>query len=249
MIQCQERDDMDVDCDRDSDKESGSSDEGTESGSGSEDEGKGLFIELDEEEYERRKSEMSNEMADLEKQFVAIKEQLYYERLNQIDHKLIEAREERLLEYQQPLDELLEAKQTRMDVAEVLRQLRKSNIQCLYEAENYAAKQNFDMESRQLKEQLRQDLEDKLNRLNEDRKLLDTELFSESHPVKKKRRYTNHHDYVGPLGRDQLNLPDRRRKPIAISGPYVVYMLKEQDIMEDYKLIRQASKTTGSYYF
>ena len=104
------------------------------------------------------------------------------------------------------------------------------------------------MESRQLKEQIRQDLEEKLKRLEEDRISIDSELWGESQ-FKKKRRYTNSFAETGPLGRDQLNLPDRRRKPVSVSGPYVVYMLKEQDIMEDYNIIRKASKSPASFYY
>lgn len=102
-------------------------------------------VDIDEEECERRKAELSNEMVDLEKQFVAIKEQLYYERLSQVEHKLNEVRAERAVEYLQPYEELLESKRVRQEVAEILRDLRKANVKCLYDAENYAAKQNFDV--------------------------------------------------------------------------------------------------------
>ncbi len=33
---------------------------------------------------------------------------------------------------------------------------------------------------------------------------------------------------------------DKRRKPITVSGPYIVYMLSETDILEDWTLIRKA---------
>lgn len=104
------------------------------------------------------------------------------------------------------------------------------------------------MESRQLKEQLKQDLEEKLRRLEEDRNSIDSELWGES-PMKKKRRYNTNIVDCGPLGRDQLNLPDRRRKPVSVSGPYVVYMLKDQDIMDDYNFIRKATRSQSSFYY
>ena len=28
--------------------------------------------------------------------------------------------------------------------------------------------------------------------------------------------------------------PDRRRKPVTVSGPFIVYMLAESDILEDW---------------
>lgn len=33
-----------------------------------------------------------------------------------------------------------------------------------------------------------------------------------------------------------------RRKAVTVSGPYIVYMLKPQDIMEDWTLIKKALK-------
>ncbi len=33
--------------------------------------------------------------------------------------------------------------------------------------------------------------------------------------------------------------PDRRRKPVSVSGPYIVYMLKDMDIIEDWTAIKK----------
>jgi len=245
----EDREDMEVDDDHESDKNLTTSDDTDSGASSDEDEGE----HIDEEECERRKNEMGNEMVDLEKQFIALKEQLYYERLSLIERQLSEVRCENSLEYKQPFEELQEHKRVREEVADVLRELRVANVQCLYDAESYAAKQNFDMESYQLKDQLKQDLEETLRRLEEDRNSIDSEAWGETTPLKKKRRYNNSHLVdVGPLGRDQLHLPDRRRKPVSVSGPYVVYMLKEQDILEDYHFIRKAATTKSqscSIYF
>lgn len=35
-----------------------------------------------------------------------------------------------------------------------------------------------------------------------------------------------------------------RRKAVTVSGPYIVYMLSEQDILEDWTVIRKALKRT-----
>lgn len=37
---------------------------------------------------------------------------------------------------------------------------------------------------------------------------------------------------------------DKRRKPITVTGPYIVYMLSEADIMEDWSQIRKALSAT-----
>jgi len=34
--------------------------------------------------------------------------------------------------------------------------------------------------------------------------------------------------------------PDRRKKPVTVSGPYIVYMLREADIIDDWTLIKKS---------
>lgn len=36
--------------------------------------------------------------------------------------------------------------------------------------------------------------------------------------------------------------PDRRRKPTAVTGPYIVYMLKDVDIIDDWTAIKKVSR-------
>lgn len=88
------------------------------------------------------RGEKSTDMADLEKQFLALKEQLYYERLSQVEHKLDEVKAGRAQEYLQPLEELQEIMSYRTEVAAVLRELKLTNVQCQHDAEMLAARQN-----------------------------------------------------------------------------------------------------------
>jgi len=37
-----------------------------------------------------------------------------------------------------------------------------------------------------------------------------------------------------------------RKKAVTVTGPYVVYMLREEDIMEDWTIIRKALKRSSS---
>ena len=34
--------------------------------------------------------------------------------------------------------------------------------------------------------------------------------------------------------------PDRRKKPVTVTGPYIVYMLHEDEIVEDWTQIKKA---------
>ena len=38
----------------------------------------------------------------------------------------------------------------------------------------------------------------------------------------------------------EMFVPEKRKKPVTISGPYIVYMLREMDILEDWAAIRKA---------
>lgn len=180
---------------------------------------------IDEEESERRKTIILGDLTELEKQFSHLREQLYQARRDRVISKLEEVKAGKAPEYLQPLEDLQDQMRIRTEVAGILKELRLKNIRCQYDAEQYAATQNFDMEKRAIIDNIRFDIEEKLRHLDEDRNALDyTETPAEHFGVT----------------RDHLFLPDRRRKPVSISGPYIIYMLREQEIMEDHALIRKA---------
>jgi breast cancer metastasis-suppressor 1-like protein len=84
-------------------------------------------------------------MTDLEKQFLALKDQLYVERISQVERKLEEVRAGRAQEYLQPLEELQDNMRERIEVAGILSQLKITNINSQHEAEMIASKQNFEV--------------------------------------------------------------------------------------------------------
>lgn len=57
--------------------------------------------------------------------------------------------------------------------------------------------------------------------------LLFSDLWNESQSQKKNKKKA-----------DPFN-PDRRRKPITVTGPYLVYMLKDVDIIDDWTAIKK----------
>ncbi|PSN36344.1 Breast cancer metastasis-suppressor 1-like protein-A [Blattella germanica] len=102
--------------------------------------------EMDEEECERRRNECMDNLVDLERQFTVLREQLYRERITQVDTKLSEVRCGRAQEYLQPLEELQENMRIRTEVAGILRELRLTNIRNKFDAEELAAKQNYEVD-------------------------------------------------------------------------------------------------------
>lgn len=88
---------------------------------------------------------------------------------------------------------------------------------------------------------IKDDLEEKIRMLEEDRNNVD---FSAEMWVNEQRRSGWRNGYKSGRGsnnngRGALDLPGRR-KPLTVSGPYVVYMLSDEDILEDWTAIKKA---------
>lgn len=128
-------------------------------------------------------------------------------------------------EYLSPLSELQENMRTRTEVAGVLRQLRLTNIRNKFEAEEQAAHQNYESEKSLAYDFYYEELQETIRRLEEDRHNVDIN-WSENYEFGSRSRSKS------------------RRKAITVSGPYIVYMLKPQDIMEDWTIIRKSLKKT-----
>lgn len=188
--------------------------------------------EMDEEECTRRRNECLDDMAELERQFSEIREQLYKERLAQIDSKLEEVRGGRAAEYLEPLQQLQEQMQIRTQVAGVLREMRINCTGYKQESETLGANQHMMSEKMLLFDAIKSELEDKIRRLEEDRNNIDisSDLWNETQILKKSKRKS-----------DPFNT-DRRKKPVTVTGPYIVYMLKDVEVIEDWTAIKKALK-------
>ncbi|XP_026330703.1 breast cancer metastasis-suppressor 1-like protein [Hyposmocoma kahamanoa] len=171
--------------------------------------------EMDEGECERRRNECLDNLANLERQFTALREQLYNERVKHVEHQLAEVRGGRSQEYLGPLRRLQDNMRIRIEVAGVLKQMRIDNIKHKYEAEEQAAHQNFKSEKWLTHELMREELLEKIRRLEEERQTAD--LCSTGAEWGKRKR----------------------RRQVTVSPPYVVYMLPDADIMEDWRLVRK----------
>lgn len=84
-------------------------------------------------------------------------------------------------------------------------------------------------------------MNEKIRRLEEDRNqvgLLECDSFLKSRSL--------HSFGSSPFRSDdkESKEKDKRRKPITVTGPYIVYMLSDADIMEDWTMIRKALTAT-----
>ncbi|XP_056623801.1 breast cancer metastasis-suppressor 1-like protein-A [Triplophysa dalaica] len=210
---------------------SSSEDEETETSSVSED---GESSEMDDEDCERRRIECLDEMNNLEKQFTDLKDQLYKERLNQVDAKLQEVMSGKAPEYLEPLATLQENMQIRTKVAGIYRELCLDSVKNKYSCETQAAFQHWESEKLLLFDTVQSELEEKIRRLEEDRHSIDitSEIWNDELQSRKNKK------------KDPFS-PDKKKKPVAVSGPYIVYMLQDLDILEDWTTIRKAMATLG----
>lgn len=87
-----------------------------------------------------------------------------------------------------------------------------------------------------LLDSIKAELEDKIHRLEEDKQNVDLSSGLWERSGKSRKRKADPMD------------PDRRKKPVTVTGPYIVYMLTEDDILEDWTAIKksltQRKKTT-----
>uniref|UniRef100_A0A452EVY5 BRMS1 like transcriptional repressor n=1 Tax=Capra hircus TaxID=9925 RepID=A0A452EVY5_CAPHI len=199
---------------------SSSEDEDTESSSVSED---GDSSEMDDEDCERRRMECLDEMSNLEKQFTDLKDQLYKERLSQVDAKLQEVIAGKAPEYLEPLATLQENMQIRTKVAGIYRELCLESVKNKYECEIQASRQHCESEKLLLYDTVQSELEEKIRRLEEDR-----------HSI----------DITSELWNDELQSRKKRKDPftkltLTFQRPYIVYMLQDLDILEDWTTIRK----------
>uniref|UniRef100_A0A674BXZ6 BRMS1 like transcriptional repressor b n=1 Tax=Salmo trutta TaxID=8032 RepID=A0A674BXZ6_SALTR len=199
--------------------------------------------EMNDEDRERRRVECMDEMTTLEKQFGDLKEQLYKERLCQVDIKLQEVIAACAQEYLEPLANLQENMQIRTKVGGIYQELCLESVKNKYDCEIQAACQHWESEKLLLFDTVHSDLEEKIRRLEEDRHSIDitSELWIDGlHSRKNKKK--------DPF------CPVKKKKPVnftfllnPFSRPYIVYMLQDLDVLEDWTAIRKAEATLGSH--
>ncbi|XP_028915985.1 breast cancer metastasis-suppressor 1 isoform X1 [Ornithorhynchus anatinus] len=208
----------------------GEEEESEEEQSGSQSESEEESSEMDDEDCERRRSECLDEMSDLEKQFSELKEKLFKERLSQVRVRLEEVGAERAPEYTEPLGGLQRSLKIRIQVAGIYKGFCLDVIRNKYECELQGAKQHLESEKLLLYDNLQGELQERIQRLEEDRQSFDinSEWWDDKlHPKGNLKAW------------DSLQSSKRKKAPL-VSGPYIVYMLQDIDILEDWTAIKKA---------
>ncbi|XP_017466954.1 PREDICTED: breast cancer metastasis-suppressor 1-like protein [Rhagoletis zephyria] len=185
--------------------------------------------EMDAIEMERIRSEHVEDLASLELQFDQLRELYYQERNKQNEQQIADVRSGRSEEYLIPLRELDKAFRNRVEVADKLRKFRLENIEHKYQSEEQAALQHFESEKQLLLDQMEEEIIEKIRRLEEDRNNVDISWS----------------DWAVDRRASKVRGPGRK-KAVTVTGPYIVYMLRDEDIMEDWTTIRKALKRSAA---
>lgn len=159
----------------------------------------------------------------MERQFNILKEQLYTERIHLVEWELSEVKVGRSQEYLQPLQQLEEQLAQRKEVTDKLKAFRIENINHKHESELQAAKQHFENEKKNAFDQIQEELTEKIRRLEEDRHNVDISWMEWGNEKRSGK-------VRGP----------GRKKPVSVQGPYIVYMLHDEEILDDWTTVRKA---------
>lgn len=179
----------------------------------------------DEDESERRKSDCLDDIQYLEQQFSDLKELLYLEKLEEIDDKIQKVSEGNAPEYLHPKKELQRTLSQRLTTAEAHLLSKVRNIENKFEEEAQSAEQDFKELCKVTKQKMVAEVQDKIAQLKEESVVF--QLTQERSGRKRKTKVNN------------FQLPEKRKRPACVTGPCIVYMLKDLDIMDDLNDIRK----------
>uniref|UniRef100_A0A336LND8 CSON015332 protein n=1 Tax=Culicoides sonorensis TaxID=179676 RepID=A0A336LND8_CULSO len=130
-----------------------------------------------------------------------------------------------------PLQRLNDNMNSRKEVAEILKNYRMENIKHKFESEEQAALQHFESEKQLTKDSLFDELMEKIRRLEEDRHNVDLSWD----------------DWGDRNMRPNKVRGPGRKKAVTVTGPFIVYMLREEEIIEDWNSIRKALNQQREY--
>ncbi|KAL4123246.1 hypothetical protein QTP88_015454 [Uroleucon formosanum] len=186
---------------------------------------------LIEEENNRLEKKYQEQLQSIESHFDSLKEMLANERIKEVEEKLVEVKMGTAKEYCIPLEELKKQMKSRLEVATVLRQFKLTNLKHKYESEEQAIRQNFENDKEILYDTIKAELEERIQRLEEARNEVDIDAslwLGRSLTRSGRGRGRRPYGHVQP-----------KRKPVIVSGPCIVYNLREHEILEDWTEIKK----------
>ncbi|CAF0852422.1 unnamed protein product [Brachionus calyciflorus] len=136
-------------------------------------------IEVDEDEYDRRRATIQSDMKELEMLFTKLKEALISEKQILIDQKLKEIEEETAEEFTVPFQKLKQNMEVRINLAELLKDFKCKNIEHTYQYEEISIKKSLENDKQNVYDKYVSRLENEIREIEEKRRnfLLDYNLL------------------------------------------------------------------------
>ena len=106
-----------------------------------------MEIDLSASEYDKHCVEHSSDLNDLEYQYSKLRHAFKNEKLAHLNSQLCQLAEEKSPDFLQPLEELTESKNERIQIAGVMRDLRAANAKGNFEAELFIIGQDYQVYS------------------------------------------------------------------------------------------------------
>lgn len=129
------------------------------------------MIEVDEDEFERRRADCLSDMKELETLFNKLKETLIAEKQILVEQKLKEIDDETAEEYTVPLQKLKQNMEIKIKLACLLRDYKNKNIDHIYQYEEMSIKQSLEEDKTAIYDKHVSKLEDEIKKLEESRRL------------------------------------------------------------------------------
>uniref|UniRef100_A0A915HFG0 Uncharacterized protein n=1 Tax=Romanomermis culicivorax TaxID=13658 RepID=A0A915HFG0_ROMCU len=207
----------------------------------------------DEPECKKRRRWCAKKMAKLEQQFSQIKEALYHERMQLVESQLNQVKEETNDEYKRRLDVIEENYLKTSEMNDKLYKFQLNEAKIIYESEKFCAQRDYENRLRLLCDRIEEDINDKIKKLENDKHSADVEFELWQREQKWDKIHENGHKKEeikedSPSESIKFNWKksakknggDKKKKPVLVSGPYVIYNLLPQEIEQDYMCIQRA---------
>eukprot|EP01137_Pigoraptor_chileana_P012708 Opistho-2@4426 len=174
-----------------------------------------------------RRRVVDERMAALRKEFVSVKDKYYLDKAQKIDSEIAQLQNGDHSELKRRLEGLEKSRSERIRIAELYRKFQMENITNQFASEKKEAETEFTNKKKEAADELLQELIERKRKLEDEKNNVDIageipEGRAAATRAKLRRR------------QNETEKPaEKRRKPVTISGPHIVYQLTEQEIADD----------------
>ncbi|KAG2213645.1 hypothetical protein INT46_000820 [Mucor plumbeus] len=189
----------------------------------------------------KRRKEMTGIMEDLNKDFIKKREKLYIEKLNAVNQELKEANQDKHSTYIDGLKDLEMIRKKTIDDGVLFRKYQNEVTDNQFQLEIYQAEEEYTAEIQDIREKLFAGLDEKRRKLKEEKDNCDLayDVILESQARLHKRNLRK---------REKEHPENKSSKKKQLTGPALVFKLKDDDILSDIQAMRNglSSNTTNT---